>query len=95
MTNEERYRAALERIVKRVHEYDRHGEVNRECQDIAREALRGATAQPTVAPSDAADARRYRFLRDQYGMGNIFMHTRTCDLDAVIDAEIQRDADQT
>jgi uncharacterized protein YciW len=38
------------------------------------------------------DAARYRFLRDQDGMGNIFMHTPTCDLDATIDREIAADS---
>ncbi len=38
------------------------------------------------------DAQRYRFLRDQDGMGNIFMHTPTCDLDATIDREIAADS---
>jgi len=41
------------------------------------------------------DAARYRFLRDRDGMGNVFMHTPTNQLDATIDREIAADEEKT
>ena len=60
------------------------------------ELARAATAEIESLRSRLAeaerDAARYRFLRDRDGMGNIFMHTPTCELDAAIDREIATDS---
>ena len=56
------------------------------------EAVRDYDALAARLAEAERDAARYRFLRDQDGMGNIFMHTPTCDLDATIDREIAADS---